>query len=348
MRSGYILVATMLLVLLATSLVVGLVYRIIGMIPYAQQAIEKEKCLLVIDGGATHIQGLLTYMPEIEKKHAKEAEANKKSSQSEPFKVIMSRIFPYINRWRHFEYKEASDGVDAKLLIYTSVEDGKININGLYDFETKKFVAHNNKSSDPKKLIMPAFQLLEKQYKITGLSDNFEKFLKTYDGPFNDISELCLIPGFEACSAHMFTTHDSDMVALSDLFTVVGNRSLIKPWFFSRAVQRCFGLKEKELESDKQAGIIKKWINDFPLTVSDWPSEWSKVCKDRYQQDYAKLSSEMVKFFDITGVPQFFMVICIGEINNRSVSGVYYIEVIESRENNQVSYQSRVVKRYIL
>jgi hypothetical protein len=89
-------------------------------------------------------------------------------------------------------------------------------------------------------------------------------------------------------------------------------------------------------------------VKQFSRTVTDWDKEWKKVFAQRYQKPIQQLPKGITSMFDVSCVPQFFTVVSVGQVNNISYSLVAFIEVIETRQNNQISYESRIKRWYVI
>lgn len=354
-EQGYILVATMFILALSTIIVTGLIYRSNSVAPFTKSLIDREKAAFLAQSGLSYVQALATFQPHIEDKDKeKNKQNNKEKEANREIKAIIFNLLPLLNKWTKYDLKESIDGIDGTLYLYISSEEGKINLNKVYDFNKKSFIAGGQGPSiyidDPKKLVMAACQLLEKTYKTSDLFEKLEKFLKNFDGPFNDISDLLLVPGFELFHDAIFPNflHDTEkQLYLGDIFTVVGNKTKLNPWFLSRALKQLCGIKEQDSEFNKQNKKLGELVKQFLPTVSDWVQEWKKVFTERYQTSWQQLTKGFIEVFDLNCIPQFFTVISVGQFNNTSYSLIAFMEVIETRQNNQISYESRIKRWYV-
>ena len=68
------------------------------------------------------------------------AQAGKQPEQSSEGKQLLKAILPVINRPQSFALKQAVDGINGTITIVLGSEEGKININKLYDFDKHKFL----------------------------------------------------------------------------------------------------------------------------------------------------------------------------------------------------------------
>lgn len=354
-HQGYILIATMLILAVSTIIITGLIYRSNSVAPFTQSILDREKAAFLAQSGLSYVQALATFQPHVEDKDTETKKKNDKEKQPDrEIKAIIFNLLPLLNKWTKYNLKESVDGIDGTLYVYIASEEGKINLNKVYDFNKKNFIAGGQASStyidDPKKVVMAACQLLEKTYKTNDLFEKLEKFLKNFDGPFNDISDLLLVPGFELFHDTIFPDplHDTEkQLYLGDIFTVIGNKTKLNPWFLSRALKQLCGIKEQDEEFDKENKKLGELVKQFSRTVPDWEKEWKKIFAQRYKKTVQQLTKGVVSLFDLNCVPQFFTVISVGQFNNTSYSLIAFIEVIETRQNNQISYESRIKRWYV-
>jgi hypothetical protein len=346
----------MLILSVSTIIVTSLIYRSNSAVPFVQVVLNREKALFVAQSGIAYVQALATFQPDIENKNQENKKRNEEEKQGDrEIKTVITRLLPLLNRWTELVLQKTVDGIDGTIHLYVTSEEGKININTAYDFKKKAFIAGGQAPStyidDQKKLVMSACQLLEKAYKVTGLFEKLEKFLKTFDGPLNDISDLLAVPGFEPFCEAVFPNflHDTEkQLYLADIFTVVGNRTKLNPWFLSRSVKQLCGIKEQSGEVDKENQKIDQLVKQFLRTVPDWEKEWKKIFAQKYHKTVQQLPKGILGLFDANCMPQFFTVISVGQVNNTSYSLIAFIEVIETRRNNQISYESRIKRWYVI
>ena len=100
-------------------------------------------------------------------------------------KTFLAHLLPILNQWQTFKLKKDIDGVDGQIMIAVASEDGKINLNNLYDFSKKQF------RGEWKKIMQAFFIKLRKKMNISAnLFEPFEKFLKERQYIVNDATEL--------------------------------------------------------------------------------------------------------------------------------------------------------------
>ncbi len=151
---GYILIFTLLITATATVVVTYIFNRGIIYVPFMQIMIDREKAKMITLGSIQIIASQLTYQ-----------EKETKQIPNDNEKKLLARILPTLNRWQTFQLKENIEGIDAELRICLMCEEGKINLNLIYDFSQHKFHGQGKKQGDWKKFLQEIFQRIEKKNK---------------------------------------------------------------------------------------------------------------------------------------------------------------------------------------
>lgn len=76
---------------------------------------------------------------------------------------FLEAFFPSLHQWQTFKLKEGVEGIDATIRICLSCEEGKINLNNIYDFKEKKF------NNGAEKFLQDIFGRIEKKNWYTKL-----------------------------------------------------------------------------------------------------------------------------------------------------------------------------------
>lgn len=149
-QPGYILILTLMVLGLATAVITRMFYQTSAFVPLSNLAIKRQKAqnlaLAGVQMALSKLNGPQVDMrPEQEDNNASKnnkpdvdqetAKTKQKSKQA----VFIERILPALNRWESFNLHEDSDGIDGNIKICLACEDGKINLNQLYDFTKHEF-----------------------------------------------------------------------------------------------------------------------------------------------------------------------------------------------------------------
>ena len=135
---------------------------------------------------------------------------------------------PILNRWQTVKLDFAKDGIDGEIKICIMSEDGKINLNELYDFQKHAFVGSGKEQEELKKTLQEIFGNIKKASGTEGLFESLETFLKERDDKLRDITELLTIKAFANFKNDIFYTPDHQSstgkekkpLYLTDIFTL--------------------------------------------------------------------------------------------------------------------------------
>src|SRR5689334_14735667 len=153
--------------------------------PYARLAHERAVARQLALGGIEWARTILARPRKEEKKKGKEG-AEKQTLSPDMQDLLM--LFPAINRWQNFELKKESDGIDATIRICISSEEGKINLNSVWDFKQKKFKDSPPQGSTEK--IIQELSVKLETFQVKGFREGVSQFLKKQKGPLSDITQL--------------------------------------------------------------------------------------------------------------------------------------------------------------
>lgn len=215
--------------------------------------------------------------------------------KSKDYETLLKQIFPYFNKQETIQLTEKDDGIDAKISITIQSEQGKLNLNSLYDIEKKKFV-DDGKPNDRKKLCIWLFEKIAQTTKTQTLFPAFEKHMSSRKSDFNDVTELLTITEFETVfHDRVFFNFDAppgENVFLTDIFTVSTEQETINPWLFSYSWCKVLGLKPKPTLTDEEKNKIFKISGDAHDWATDWKSNWENLAT-LYQKEYKDLAQEI-------------------------------------------------------
>ena len=119
--------------------------QVIFYVAFSRTVINREKAKMLA------LSGVQLAMSKLSLPEKKETKENKAQSPDVMSKKFLEKILPIINRWEIISLKEKTDNIDAEIKICIVCENGKININKLYDFNTHKFVGQESQKGDMRK-----------------------------------------------------------------------------------------------------------------------------------------------------------------------------------------------------
>ena len=360
-ESGYILILTLVIISLMVAMSVYIANRGGLFAPFAKMAIEREKAKLIAFGG---IQVAMEQIASgsIKKEQKKESppptgpsgggkkETKKKSSNVslESDKKLLEAILPVLNKWQTFELKENIDGVDGQLKICVMCEDGKININNVYDFANKQF--YKKGTTDYKKIMESVFAQLEKFTK-TNLFSVFDNFLKERQYVLNDVTQLLGVKGFDIFAHSLFyepQKEDQKKVYLTDLFTIWSDKRTIQPWLLSDSVVQLLGLKPMAISSGKKGKQKVKQLLPKMKQQADWQKDWDPTFSKLYGKKFGQLAKNITPLFATRFEPSTFSVLSYGNVGDYSVFLYAIIERQKQTKKDGVTIEVNLKKVYWL
>ena len=338
-QPGYILAITlafisMLMFLGAYVASKGLVFG-----AYSKITINRQKAMQLAEGGIQLAMSQIAGepMPKATEKEqpkeqpAKGAQAGKTTEQpASDGKQLLKTLLPIFNKTQNFTLKQSIEGVNGTITLLIGSEEGKININAMYDFDKHKFVGEGAAQNDMKKVMQEVFNAL-KERTSADLFAEFEKFLKERKYPLNDVTELLSIKGFDVFKNEIFEDvqaakdQKKPKIFLADLFTVSAPRAQIEPWFLSDSLLALLNLKrDKEKSTDD---LLKNYKDR-----SDWKNDWAKTLKPLYNVDFSALPKGIASLFNPTFAARFFSVLSVGTVGGVSVRLLAIVERAKSNE----------------
>lgn len=367
-KKGYIIVMTMLIIALAVAIVTYIYKRGVLYNPVAQLTVHKEKARMLTTSGLQIALAKLS-APLEKKKEEKEGKepAPKKDDpgKNKPQQagggdqdtaLLYQTLLPRLNRWQKFVLKEEIEGVDAEIRIAISAEEGKINLNQIYDFAKKSFRKSADKKVDWELIVKDLCTVLEKQMNGKEFFEAFKKFLNARTHPLNDITELLLIKEFEVFKDTIFyeppalaSKTDKNTVRslyLMDLFTLYTDQHMIDPWLFSDSVCGLFGLPRAQSgDIEDRVKIIEPVLKNFKNSYT-WKADWKPTLEPIYQKELQSLPKGIESVLQATTKPTIFSV-TIYATYGRVTQKLYAIVERTKKKDAQVAgYDVEVRKVY--
>lgn len=220
------------------------------------------------------------------------APKTKNTEQEQPEQKNLLRLLSCLNQERTFPLTYAHDTIDGFISVMIQSEQGKLNINSLYDIEKKKFIDEGGQN-DRKKL----FQWICKQISMItntpSLFEAFEQHIKTRSYEFNDVTELLQIKEFAQLFSNRIFINSKDLATkklfLTDLFTVCTEQDTINPWLLSPSWKQMLQIPEHVSISPE---LLQKTVAAFK-TNAQWQTDWDLLLKPLYQKEYQEIPQEI-------------------------------------------------------
>lgn len=266
-------------------------------------------------------------------------------------KALLEAILPGLNRLQTFELKEDVEGIDGTVGFCIVSEDGKLNLNKLYDFKEKKFL-FEGKAQDTKKVLTTALSSLKLLAGDTDLMVALEKYFKERGRPLDDVTELYNIKEFAAAfQSNTFyepplPKEEKRPIYLMDLFTVDTQSGRIQPWLFSDSWCGVLGLSRAAAgDLKKRETEVKSWLKEFK-TMAQWSTDWDKMLKPVYGKDFAALPKDADPLFSQQFGAQTFSVLGYGTVGAVTQRVYAVVQRQNTAEKGKVS--SFIIKRTYL
>jgi hypothetical protein len=349
-KKGFILIFTLLFISLSVGLgtylfVKGQVYT-----PAMRAHIDREKARTLAFSGIHVALSQVSYFPGKEKKEGRE----KKSETADATKKLYERILPTLNRWQDFTLTEAIDGVDAKLRLCISCENGKIDLNQVYDFKKHAFKGEGSPQEDMKKALQELCTLIQKS---TGQADLFsvlESMLKKRSYRLNDVTELLTQKPFSIFKHALFyeppsleSKNKKRPIYLTDLFTTWSCSGSLNPVVLSDSLCGIFEFKRVQPgDEENRKGLIDDLLKSFAQGIK---SQLNKLLIPLYGKDFATLPQNIQRMFRVSDEPLVFGVLATATVNGVTQRAYAIISCSAPQESERgISFDGKIKKVYWL
>lgn len=358
-NDGFILILTLLIVAGATAIVTYIFNRGSVQIPFVHTMINRHKAQLLALSGIEVACAQLSFRPE-----KKESEPVQKNGVAQPqktdpklvaAKALLATLLPTLNRWQTFTLTEAADGIDATLELCIMCEEGKINLNQIFDFATEKFKNEGKPSGDWKAL----FQLIAKKIETISGVQNIAQSVVTYfkkreKQKLDDVTELLLIKEFAPFKNNIYyqppasdEKNKKKVLYLTDIFTTHSSESTLQPWFFSDALCTLLEIKGVQTKDAERKKNSEQWAKNLKLNA-DWKKDWTTALKPIYEKELQSLpkgiDSVLSTYFD----PKIFSVRVHATVGQVTQHLFAIIERTSRSQNGELVYDGEIKKIYWL
>ncbi len=347
--SGFIIVLTMMLIATSVLLVSLVINRVSAYRRMGSLWTDREKAKMIALGG---IEIAISQLAQLDKKdeknkkekpqgsaHEKSAESSKQDvakKDAEKAKALVNVLFTTVNKWQTFPLKTDVEGIEGECSLYVSSEQGKINLNGLYDVKKKKFVTMG--TVDGKKfcdfISEKLKPLLERQkQKPIELTNLLENFFKNHQA-LDDVTELFTTNMQEL---PLFREPEGKNIAFNDLFTVMASKNTLDPFAFSTSLNRIIGVNRTD---DVKKIPVEELFKLSQQQKIEWEKAWSPLFATLYGKDYSGLPAEIKPFLATRFETTLWSVVSYGKVGTVT-SKVYAI--IEKSKNPDEPFQIKKI-----
>lgn len=356
-QPGYIIAVTMVIIAIAVSLITYVYRRISISSPIAYSMVQKQKAAQLTLSGLGIARSFLSFNPEKKKEAGDEQKPNQKNEKiAQPLiSAWHQKLLPVLNRPQLYKLTHEHDGVDATIGITISCEQGKINLNQIYDFGKKQF-----RSSKWESLMQEICSVLEKNVGVKELYSVLKKSLEQRDLPLNDITELLMLKEFhnfkhsiwyEPPSAKQSTSHPADEIRplyLADIFTLYTSDNKIDPWVLSDSLCGLLGLRRVRADDiQDRVKILETVLKNFKTTYT-WTTDWKQYMMPLYQKELQSLLKGIESVLQATTSPTIFSVYVVATCGRVSQRLCAIVERKKMGEGVKAYYTAEVRKVYRL
>src|SRR3990167_1908543 len=341
-KDGYILVLTLLVTSVLTIIVTQIFFQSNTTNTLTDTLIKREKAKVLAISGIQLAIDRLSIEKKKEEERKQEPSYDKSEKKAAPErggganelnKELITRILPTLNRWQNIEFKDDKDGFDGKLKICICCENGKLNINNIYDFKKHQFMGQGQVKGDYFKLMQMIFKKTESLLN-KDLTQSLQKYLADRKFPLNDVTELLNEPAFKNSFGNniFFDPDNSNKVYLTDIFTIWTDDNKLEPWLLSNSLQIIFGLTGNKADVTNKEQLVGDWASKFKAR-SEWSKDWNESLKAVYNKDYSGLPNTFTEILNTTFTAKLFSVISYGTISGVTQK-VYGILQLSIKDNN--------------
>ena len=317
-KPGYVLILAVLITAFMTISIATLINRVLVFNRLTRVYKDREQARLLA------LSGLQIACAQLSAAHG--SETNKKQSGA-PASVTISpgnsptttspqkgmelpKLIPLINRWQQFNFTESNDQIDGSCQIYIASEQGKIDLNSLYDFKKKQFVKEG--PLDGLKICQAVAKRLGSIMNPTKFVDALQSLFKQHTQPLADVTLLFTHKEFSAFKNTVFIEPTTPL-ALLDIFTThpnSTNKTSLQPCLLSQSLCTMFELTNMGNISIQKLETALKNAQSAESTA--WSSRWDSTLAPLYGKKLSTIPQEFVTLFNQKFEAQAFSVISYG------------------------------------
>jgi hypothetical protein len=284
--------------------------------------IDREHAEMLALGGINLAMAQLSMQVKTPKKEIKKklSKAELKKKRKKEMSQMLNRTLPNLNRWQEYKLVKDVDGMDGIVKICVTCENGKININEVFDFKKQAFkpkyknlllklkLVSEGKKVDPEQFLKRLTEFLKKRKrKLDDISElREEKILKTaklfYEPPIRTEKIREAKPNKE--------------VTLQDIFTIWSENEKLEALFLSDALCSMLnfrrpGAYDSQIRKEKFQEVIKK----FEPNLDQNDEKYWKIVSPLYEPKSTTRMKD-IKIFSSKFEPTVYSVLCSGKVGN--------------------------------
>lgn len=379
-QSGYIMVLTLTLISLASLILAILFQRSTIFSPFAKLSVDRQHARTLAQSGiGIAISQLAQKKEPPEEKTDVEVTKKEKKGESDT-KKLFEELLPVLNQWQEFHLTQEADQIDGVIKICIMSEEGKININEIFDFENKQIKGAPKKESkeiktsekDKKtkdktekgrtqkkeinwyKPLEIIFKALEQKTGQKDLLKQIEQFLQKQKKPINDVTQLLEIKSFLFFKDHRYYQPPSQKqqnvkerpLFLTDLFTTHTKDGAINPWLLSDSLRGVLDEPRAQISDAKEhVQQTKEWLAEFKEKVS-WQNDWKQQAGKMLKKISPETQKVLFPIFAESLDPKVFSVLASATINDVTQQLFVILERTKGSQNDKTLYDINIRRFY--
>jgi hypothetical protein len=267
---------------------------------------------------------------------------------------------PILNTWQTIPLTIEKEGIEGTIQYRIACEDGKLNINELFDFKTKKFKDDKKGDLSIKTILTTLLAPVEKRMKSQEMAAALEGILSKRGYPLNDVTELLTNTNFAGFKHAQFPSPEpynkkaaesTPPFILTDIFTTHTTHMTIEPWLLSDALKRMYTIPEtdsQKKESKKDASSyakasadrqekITELLKKFKITA-DWSKDWDERLQPLYGIPFKQLPKNSGVLFTKSFEPRIFSVMVSATVGDSTQRLYAILERIKKSQDTKTQY----------
>jgi len=375
-RSGYILVMALMIISLVV-LITGIMTNLgDSYVPYMHAMTQRNKARILALGGIACAQSQLGMSVEVEQKAKEGAQIQQQDTKKpqaptpeQEATALLKNLLPVLNVWQTVPLTLEKEGIDGTIQYRITCEDGKLNINELFDFKTKKFKDDKKGDLSIKTILTTLLAPVEKRMKTPEMVAALESILAKRGYPLNDVTELLSNTGFAGFKHAQFSSREphnkkssesTSSFILTDLFTTHTTHMAVEPWLLSEGLKRLYMIPETDKVSgtkkdasssassyaaasaDKKATAdrqekITELLKKFKI-AADWNRDWDERLQPFYGISFKQLPKNSGVLFTKSFEPRIFSVMVDATVGDSTQRLYAILERIKKSQDTKTQY----------
>lgn len=291
---------------------------------FIRTMVEREHAEALALGGIQIAIAQLSADETDEPSKKEKSTADPQEKVDTPQQVMLKRVVPHLNRWQHFKFDYKQDEFDGEIKLCISSEQGKININNIFDFQAMDF----------KKPFDQIIKSLEVRGKLKPgqIYTRLIEFFKKRKRKLDDLSQLLEIKDLEGIdivynppqqAAKGKQSMPNGNVTLQDLFTLWSDGVLLEPTMLSDALCAVFSLRRPHADDaqTRQEQLSQFFTKYDPKKQYDWEASWD-ILEPLYGEKPKSIGALKQIFTKQFGAKVFSVLSCgkVGSVESRALA----------------------------